>query len=166
MTIPHYLPARRFQWPVRRLWVRVRSWWRRHHRHHRDHPYRPASHGTDLECSQNSFCLEVWRPAALSRAEPHSTMSCEHPNQDSYADGDSESDQRAVLDRLAIRCRESLPNLAALLPKRAASSPAKRPAAPVSGTVINKAAQLGQVVDQACWHRHYHRRHHRRHHRR
>jgi hypothetical protein len=28
-------------------------------------------------------------------------------------------------------------------------------AAPVSGTVIDKAAQLGQVVDQARWHRRY-----------
>ena len=31
----------------------------RPHRHHRDYPNRPASHGTDLEGRQNSFCLEV-----------------------------------------------------------------------------------------------------------
>ena len=45
----------------------------------RDYSNRPASHGTDLEGRQNSFCLEVWRSAALSRAEPRSTTSCELP---------------------------------------------------------------------------------------
>src|SRR5437867_832981 len=41
--------------------------------------------------------LPVKPEAALMPATSHPAS---HPNQDSYADGDSESDQRAVLDRV------------------------------------------------------------------
>src|SRR5471030_2258845 len=36
------------QWSLRRLRLRLRSWWHRCHRHHSDRPRRSASHGTDL----------------------------------------------------------------------------------------------------------------------
>jgi hypothetical protein len=48
-------------------------------------------------CKSRALCcvLPVKAEAALMPASSHSAS---HPNQDSYAQGDSESDQRAVLD--------------------------------------------------------------------
>ena len=45
---PGHLLARRLQWPLWRLWLRLRSRRRRRHRHCRHHPCRAASDGPDL----------------------------------------------------------------------------------------------------------------------